>query len=344
MSRTSASFAERKAPPFTFYDPEREGYRPQFTSNAGSRSHPYLRRPDRSLVKDVADVTPAMAKYCRKLVNAGFLDPKSEVAVLYLGEGAQIIQMPMPPRAPAPLAQTRAKSVRAPLPSWHGMDILSIEVDYKLIASLTPDGSAVRVGVAPKSPASKARLRTGDYVLSIGQDKLISLPELDALRLPVGAELLVKFYRPGAKGHDWCTLKLRRSPGAGKPPPWRTKARVAFGPRVERDERKEFLSEMARHPHLTDGCVRLLVRFLNYHQGPLGICPRYKTMAANSGRVRRTIMRYIDRMEWCGIVEPLIGKGLMTAKGPTNQYIIHWPDGWIRERSEKQRGDTRVTS
>jgi hypothetical protein len=223
---------------------------------------------------------------------------------------------------------------------WHGMDVVSVEVDYNLIVELTPDGSAVKVGVVPGSAAAKAGVRTGDYVLGLGQEKLVSLSAFDELGLQVGDGVLVRFHRPGVhrRGeHQIAALTLRRRPGCAKLPPWKAHPRVAFGPCVERDERKEFLGEMAGHPYLTDGCVRYLVRLLNYYQGPLGICPSYRTVAKKLRRSRRTVMRHADRLEWFGIVEVLVGAGLQTEKGPTNQFVVHWPEGWVRERFARRK-------
>ena len=341
MSRSSASWAERKQPNFTFYDAERGAYRPQFWVG-DKRSHPFLRRSDGSVVSDVRDVPAAMAEYCRKLVGAALLDPKSEVAALYLSDGAQVIPMPLSPRAPPPSSQpsARAKAKRSAVPGWHGMDVLSIEVDHRLVAELTPDGSAVKIGVTPGTPASKAGLRTSDYVVSAGQRKMVSLRDFDALSLPAGAGILVRFHRPGLHKvgeTDLKALTLRRLLGSGKPPPWQAEPRVAFGPRVERDERKEFLAEMARHPGIADLGHRALVRCIHFHDGPLGICPSYKTLAKAMHRSRRTMIRQFQHLSWLGILEPLVGKGIQTEKGPTNLFVVHWPEGWVRGRKGGER-------
>jgi hypothetical protein len=218
------------------------------------------------------------------------------------------------------------------------MEPLSLDVDHRLIAELTPDGSAVKIGVAPGSAAAKVGIRTGDYVVELGQRDLVPFREFYELGLPVGAGILVRYHRPGFHGrgaHQIAALTLRRRPGSAKPPPWQAYPKVMFGPRVERDERKEFLAEMTKNPRLTDGCIRYLARLQYYYQGPLGICPSYETVARDLRRERRTVIRYADRLEWSGVLEVKIGAGRRTEKGPTNLYVIHWPEGWVRERFRK---------
>ena len=274
-----------------------------------------------------------MVVYCRRRVDDGLLDPKSEAARFYLGdlsadpprapparpEPTHVIPMPLPPRAPParPEPERKKRDSRSGV-AWIGCPL--IEVDHKLIAELTPDGLAVKVGVARGSPAAKARLKTGDYVLAAGQTTLVPLRDFDALRLPAGEGILVRYHRPGRDGpgcYETIALELRRRPGRRN----RRHGRLilastsALASRVTSARR---FGEMAGHPLMTDGCHRFLVRLMHSHDGPLGMCPSYKTVAAKLGRSRRTMMRSTDRLEGLGILEKLIGKGPMTVNGPTN--------------------------
>jgi len=197
---SSASVAERRAPPYTFFDPVRRAYRPQFVVHSGGgRSHPFLRKPDGSVVTRAADVAPAMVVYCRKLIDANLLSPSNKVARFYLGaetSSAEII--PLPLRAPPPPPEVQRKS-GAPVPGWHGMEPMLIEENPKLFAELAQlqDG-VVKVRVERGTPAWKGGLRTGDYILSIGPSPaaITALGEFEALGLRAGDEVFVTYHRP----------------------------------------------------------------------------------------------------------------------------------------------------
>ncbi len=77
-----------------------------------------------------------------------------------------------------PIAGARRK--RATVVGWHGMTPAAIEVDWGLIDEL--GGNAVKVVVDARSPARKARLRTGDYIVSISPSPTdgMSLADFDA--------------------------------------------------------------------------------------------------------------------------------------------------------------------
>jgi hypothetical protein len=324
-------------PRFTFYVAEDDRYRPQFTIASG-RHHPSLRKSDGSYVRggDEHCIPEAMAAYCRKLISAALLDVESDVAQHYVGAGAKVLPIPMAPRAPAPAASEHSapagpkREARAPVPGWHGIDVLSIEVDHRLVAELSPDGSAAKIGVAPGTPAARAGLRTGDYVLSAGRyGNAASLADFDALCLPAGTEILVRFHRPGrhkAGQVETALLKLRRRRGVSRPRWWQLTPRVEPGPAVGRDDRSVFEAQMARHPHIKPLGFRMLIRLLRHYDGKHGAFPSYRRLASDVGSGRKaTAIEHVKALEWLGVVEIIVGGGRRGLGGSTNRFVLHWP-------------------
>jgi len=321
---------------------------------AGGRSHRYLRKPDGSFVTDEVDVAPAMIGYCRKLVDARLLDPWSEVARRYLGDpGADVIPMPLPPRAPAPRAKSAPKKQSAGL-GWHGMTLMSIEVDYKLIAELTPDGSAAKIGVAAGTAAARAGLRTGDYVLTIGpHGSDVPLQAFDRLQLPAYAQVIVRFHRPGyhrAGDTELKLLKLGRPQERKGVPWWERYPKGECGRVVEAGKDKaKYAGQMALHPHMPKKAAAhpILTVLLSHYGGGDGAFPSYGTLARNVRCKRRqTARENIRALVWLGLLEVRKGEGraVSTAAdrrggGRTNLYVLHWPEGWVmRTGKEKLSG------
>jgi len=345
---------ERKAPPFTFYDAERDVYRPQFTALDGRRSHPRLRRRDGSAVRggEEGDIPDAMGEYCREQISLGRLDVGSDVAQQYVGAGAKIVPVPMAPRAPAPARAKAARRKPPALPGWHGMDAISIEVDHRLVAELTPaDGSVVKVGVISGSPASRARLRTGDYVIAIGEyGREVPLAEFDRLRLPAYAQVFVRFHRIGRHRvgeSEVVGLKLGRQPGRKKPPWWERLPKTAPGREVESgNDRAAFAGQMAAHPHMPKVAYQILIRLLSYYASKGGAYPSYGTLAADVGcRRRQTARENVRALVWLGVLEVRRGEGRVLSRaadrrggGVTNRFVFHWPEGWQPPRPKRSSG------
>lgn len=180
---------------------------------------------------------------------------------------------------------------------WHGIREAMIQIDQLLVSELLLEGyDAQKVFIEPRSPARKADLRTGDYVVSISTSPVadMSLAKFDALGLPAGTEVFVKFVRPGRATRVIRTtiIRLRRQPGPPRPRWWQR------GPRVA------------------------------YYQGPKGICPSYSRLARDVGCSRRWVMDHIKLLWWLGALEIIQGAGLRGFGGYTNQYVFHWPEGW----------------
>jgi len=289
-----------------------------------------------------------MVDYCRNLVDAGVLDPKSEVARLYLGDpSADVIPIPLSPRAPAPRAKSAREKRSAGL-GWHGMDVLSIEVDHKLIAELTPDGSAAMIGVAPGTAAARAGLRTGDYVLTIGpHGHGVPLREFDRLELPAYAQVIVRFHRPRyhrAAEVELKLLKLGRPRHRKKPPWWERLPKGTCGREVQPGkDRAAFAGQMARYPQMPKAAHQILTLLLSYYGGRAGAFPSYGTLARDLGSLRRqTARENVRALEWLGLLEVRKGGGRVGSSaadgrggGTTNRYVLHWPEGWQPRHRKK---------
>jgi hypothetical protein len=217
---------------------------------------------------------------------------------------------------------------------WHGMTPASIEVDWQLAAELAPGGQAVKIMVEAGSPARKVGLRSGDYVVSVSPSPTddMSLAECDARALPPGADVFIKFHRP-VRGRtreiQVVVVRLRKRPSPAKAKPWQERPQVGHGPEVTPNERKRFLAEMASHPYMTSLGHRILVKLLLHYDGERGIYPSYRTIARDVNSKRKaTASENIVRLGRLGVIEVLKGAGMKTQSGPTNRFIVHWPEGW----------------
>ncbi|MBX9649699.1 MAG: hypothetical protein K2X57_21885 [Xanthobacteraceae bacterium] len=235
------------------------------------------------------------------------------------------------PAVPVSIA-ARARP-RTPAVGWLGMIVASLEVDWKLALELAPDGQASKVYVEARSPAHRAGVRNGDYVLSASPSPVADMPlsELDARALPPGSDIYVKFHRPLWRAREIQTVvvRLRERPQPAKAPSWKKGEPVPFGPEVTRDDRKRFLSEMATHPRMSALGYRMLGRLVHHYDGPNGIYPSYATLARDVRCKRRqTAITQIERLSWLGVVEVVKFAGVRTQGGFTNRFRVHWPEGW----------------
>jgi Helix-turn-helix domain len=233
------------------------------------------------------------------------------------------------PAAVVPIA--RPKSNQAAAVGWHGMRIAQLNVNWSLAVELSRDGAACMVLVEPRSPARKAQLRSGDYVVSASPSLTadMSLEDLDQRSLPPGTEIFVKFHRPGRPRGDLQTtvVRLRAPPRSGEAPDGR-RAAVAVGRRVPPGERKKFLAQMTTNRRITDPGHRILTRLLLHHDGDGGIFPAVATIARDVGLKKRAAQNHIRRLQRAGVLEVQFGGGQRTETGRTNRYVVCWPEGW----------------
>jgi len=229
----------------------------------------------------------------------------------------------------SPSVESDERAEKESAPGWHGISAAQIEVDYRLILQLDPSGQATKILVAPRSPASEAGLRSGDYLVSIGQSLHDGLPlsDFDALNLPDGLEVFARYHRPGGDTR-WTIMKLRARPKAKLEVAWQREPKIPFGRELVKSERAKFFSQMSTHARMLPLGLRILTRLVQYYDGPLGICPGYSTVAKDVCCTRRAAIEQIARLEWLGIVEIVKHGGKNGNGGRTNLFVVHWPLGW----------------
>jgi hypothetical protein len=159
----------------------------------------------------------------------------------------------------------------------------------------------------------------------------MSLVELDARGLQVGSEIVVKWHRPqGATPmkSGIAVLRMRKPPATPKPQPWQRVPKVAFGPEVARDERKQYIAAMSAHPRMTALGKNILARLALHYDSDDGAYPSYKSLARDIRRCKRHTIREVDKLEWIGCLEVVKNAGKKTESGWTNRFVMRWPDGW----------------
>lgn len=222
----------------------------------------------------------------------------------------------------------RERANRRGAPGWSGLA-------SRFDPQLTMFGNLVEVTAHPKSPAYKAGLRNGDKigpicVPGIGE---VPLQNIDTLKLPVGTEIEVPFFRPGATGRlagkAAVAFKLARWP---RMPEWEKTPQVACGNRVKPSERLQFLAMMV--PYLRDkipssSTAAQAYRYLAFlvtvrdNDEHRGVWPKHKESARQLGVTRRTIIDLDLMLRWFGTLRLLEWP---TENRNSNLLEITWPD------------------
>jgi Helix-turn-helix domain len=217
---------------------------------------------------------------------------------------------------------------RAKLPpqGWSGLSVLA-RADWQLSLQL---GDNVRqCDVAPRSPAYRAGIRTGNFIRPIRINGAEGLPvdDLDAVALPAGQKIVVEFCRHDrGRASGWLPVEitLARPPRVPTIPAWKKLAPTPSGQRVRRVERTKFLKRMGEHPEVTAIMLKALnLAALKYdNDRNIGLWPSYSTWARDLGRSRRTVIEIVARLRHLGILKVVSGPSRQRS---SNVYQITWP-------------------
>ena len=232
---------------------------------------------------------------------------------------APVIPAPSPPR----------------VAGWLELKKQTQGIDWKLVNCL--GGNAVKVIVQGKnSPASRAGMRTDDYVLSISN---ASFEEFHERTPRVGTHVPLKIYREGV-GELLFDAKLAKPPHAYRrraPKPKPPAFPVPCGQVLDHNERLKWLDLVSSKTYLSTTAKALATRivsgYLNRHQGRAW--PAQATLARDLNVSVATVQRAIRE---------LVGDGLLSVRskkssGQSNDYV---PTGQRRSILRRWSGSPSI--
>jgi hypothetical protein len=197
-------------------------------------------------------------------------------------------------------------------PGWLGLEALDRGVDWKTIVALGAETVCVRVDV--RSPAKKAGLRTGDYVIEINT---ATFEAFHAGGLQPGTRAVIKAWRDGQVIWGEATISLRPKPARKE-----KLSVVPCGADVARNDRLKWLTHVTGDPVLLVADKALAARLMVRYANRSGVSwPGIKRLAADLGVARRTIDYSIQRLHRAGYVDIKSGK----KEGRSNEYTLTWP-------------------
>jgi membrane-associated protease RseP (regulator of RpoE activity) len=197
-----------------------------------------------------------------------------------------------------------------------GLEQMTHAVDWRLVRDL--DGDASRVAVAPRSPARKAGIRSGDYVVSINGS---TFEAFNANPPPVGAVALVKVFRAGT-GFLLFDATLTDKPLPKPAQRSRAFASTSCGQPVARNDRFKWLSRTTGDPRLSPRDKALAARLVVYYLNRGGEAfPAHNTIATELGASVSSVKRSIENLRRAGLLHVVSGR----IQGRSNRYSLCWP-------------------
>ena len=180
----------------------------------------------------------------------------------------------------------------------------------------------------PRSPAWKAGLRSGDYVVSING---ITYERFHSCMPDAGTRVEIVAWRKRL-GRFTALETLGIPPKTILPHRERWPPALQAGKSVGKKERPLFVQGfISKHSSLAAIDTRLLSLLLN-HEGPKGIIPRRRTLARTLRCSLSTLDRALARCKAAGVLRVESGRSLRRS----NTYFVTWPADHERSKDRPE--------
>jgi Helix-turn-helix domain len=227
----------------------------------------------------------------------------------------------------SPLASVIPLRASPAVRGWHGMierpHVNYRQADWIAWGTIDPTGNARLVDVTPWSPAAKAGIASGDWMLMLNGE---CIDIFEARGAPVGTHVCATWHRPG--------IGLLAAELVLVPPPARKRRerqarptiypQVAPGRRLGSKERLQWQTAMQSDSALRaqdrDVANRLATKYADRRNMAW---PSRATLARDLNSSIRTVHRSIVRLVWRGWLKVISGR----RTGESNRYVLTWPAG-----------------
>jgi hypothetical protein len=202
---------------------------------------------------------------------------------------------------------------------WHGMrprnQKLYTPADWKTWGGRLA-GVGVLVDVTPGSPAWRAHLRDGAWVLMINGQSMELFESVGAV---VGTAVRVDAFHPDV-GNVSVQFRLAERPKPSRP---RRAAitRAVSGAPVEKRERRQWLTKLSDCANLLPIDVAIATRLAMKYANGSEAYPSIERLARDLRVSSRTVKRGIVRIRASGFIDVRSGK----RAGRSNRYCLTWP-------------------
>jgi hypothetical protein len=218
----------------------------------------------------------------------------------------------------------------AAIPGYLGLTERTILVDWESVAQRGPC-----VFVASRSPAWKAGVKDGDFVISING---VSYDAFHSALSSPGTIFRLVAWREGL-GKITLVGQLGVTPKTRSALPWEDSSATPSGKPVTKAERPLFVQGfVSAHPGLEAVDTRLLSVLLNY-EGRKGIIPTRRSLADKLHCSLSTLDRSKRRCLHEGVLRIESGKPLRRS----NRYYVTWPANHPKSRETPEHGSERST-
>jgi PDZ domain/Helix-turn-helix domain len=200
---------------------------------------------------------------------------------------------------------------------WHGIQILHHPVDWPLCYQLG-DGT-VCVRVDPGSPARKAGLKTGDYLISVNGTTFEAFSEGRPI---AGTTAVIKAFRKGA-GVQYLEAVLIARPSPRPVTTRLCRPAIPCGRPVERNGKLKWLALVSRKSTLTPLDKAIATLLMTYYCNRKGDAyPSHATLARINNVCVRSVQRSISNLHRHGLLSVASRK----KEGRSNLYSPCFPE------------------